>query len=163
VVALSVEQFPPPGIGRGMATRYGIPLLGSAAAALTLGGPALAIDGVLLMAEHGDYPHNARGQQLYPRRRLFEQVADVFRASGRSVPVYLDKHFSYSRPDAAWMYRRSREPGFPMMAGSSVPMARRRPPLALRPGSSCEGPSRSGSRVRRAGTTPGVRRAASGW
>ena len=123
VVSLAIEQFPQSDIGRGMSARYRIPLFGSPAGALTLGGPRLAVDGVLLIGEHGDYPINAKGQQLYPRRRLFAEIVETFRRSGRSVPVYNDKHFSYSWADAEWMYRQSRELGFPMMAGSSVPVA----------------------------------------
>jgi hypothetical protein len=139
VVSLSIEQFPKSDIGRGMAARYGIPLFNSPAGALTLGGPEHAVDGVLLIGEHGDYPFNDKGQQLYPRRRLFAEIVEVFRRSGRSVPVYNDKHFSYSWTDAEWMYRQSRELGFPMMAGSSVPVAWRRPPLAFRTGIPLEG------------------------
>jgi hypothetical protein len=139
VVGLSIEQFPGSDIGRGMAARYGIPLFDSPEGALTLGGPDLAVDGILLVGEHGDYPSNSKGQQLYPRRRLFEEVVKVFRRSGRAVPVYNDKHFSYSWPDAAWMYGQSRELGFPMMAGSSVPVAWRHPPLAFRPGIALDG------------------------
>ena len=132
VVSLAIEQFPQSDIGRGMAARYGIPLFGSPTGAVTLGGSKLGVDGVLLIGEHGDYPINAKGQQLYPRRRLFAEIVETFRRSGRSVPIYNDKHFSYSWTDAEWMYRQSRELGFPMMAGSSVPVAWRRPPLAFR-------------------------------
>jgi hypothetical protein len=139
VVSLAIEQFPESDIGRGMAARYRIPLFGSPGEAVTLGGPKPAVDGVLLVGEHGDYPVNAKGQQLYPRRRLFAEVVETFRRSGRSVPVYNDKHFSYSWADAEWMYRQSRELGFPMMAGSSVPVAWRRPPLSFRTGIPLDG------------------------
>jgi hypothetical protein len=139
VVSLAIEQFPESDIGRGMAARYRIPLFDSPAKALTLGGQALAVDGVLLIGEHGDYPINDKGQQLYPRRRLFAEAVETFRRSGRGVPVYNDKHFSYSWADAEWMYRQSRELGFPMMAGSSVPVAWRRPPLAFRTGIPLDG------------------------
>jgi hypothetical protein len=138
VVSLYVDQFPETDIGRGLATRARIPLCGTVEEALTLGTDRLAVDGVLLVGEHGSYPFNSKGQQLYPRRRLFEEVVKVFVRSGRSVPVYNDKHFSYSWLDAQWMYRQSRTIGFPMMAGSSVPVAWREPPLAFRPGIALE-------------------------
>lgn len=134
VVGLYVEQFPKSDISRGMAARYGIPLFDTPAEALTLGGKELAADGVLLVGEHGDYPTNEKGQKLYPRRRLFEGIVKVFRKSGRSVPVFNDKHLSYSWKNAQWMYRRSRELNFPLMAGSSVPVTWRLPPLAFRRG-----------------------------
>jgi hypothetical protein len=139
IVSLAIEQFPKSDIGRGMAARYGIPLYNSPTRALTLGGSELAVDGVLLIGEHGEYPMNDKGQQLYPRRRLFAEIVDTFRRSGRYVPVYNDKQFSYSWTDAEWMYRQSRELGFPMMAGSSVPVAWRRPPLAFRTGIPLDG------------------------
>jgi len=139
VAGLYVEQFPDTDIGRGMAARYKIPLFDTVAGAVTLGGDKLAVDGVLLVGEHGDYPLNEKGQQLYPRRRLFEEIVKVFRASGKKVPVFNDKHLSYSWENANWMYRQSRELGFPMMAGSSVPVTWRRPPLEIRIGSEFEG------------------------
>jgi hypothetical protein len=101
---------------------------------LTRGGERLAVDGVLLIGEHGDYPINEKGQKLYPRRRLFEEVVKVFEKSGRTVPVFNDKHFSYSWDDAEWMYKKAKSLGIPMMAGSSVPVAWRLPPLAFRQG-----------------------------
>lgn len=134
VVSLYIEQFPPTDIGRGIAARYGLPLFDQPAAALRCGGDDLAVDGVLLVGEHGDYAYNEKGQHLYPRRKLFEEITKVFRASGRSVPVFNDKHLAYSWSDAQWMYAQSRELGFPLMAGSSVPVAWRRPPLAFLPG-----------------------------
>ena len=139
VVSLYIEQFPETDIGRGMAVRYKIPLSKTPGETLTLGGKDLAVDGVLLVGEHGDYPRNEKGQILYPRRRLFEDVVKVFRATGKSVPVYNDKHFSYSWDDAQWMYGQGQELKFPMMAGSSVPVAWRRPPLELRLGAKLDG------------------------
>jgi hypothetical protein len=139
VVSLYVEQFPDSDIGRGMAARYKVPLFKTPGETLTLGGKGLAVDGVLLIGEHGEYPDNEKGQKLYPRRRLFEEVVKVFRAAGRAVPVYNDKHFSYSWDDAKWMYDQTRQLGFPMMAGSSVPVAWRRPPLELRAGTKLDG------------------------
>jgi hypothetical protein len=139
VVSLSIEQFPQTDIGRGMAARYKVPLFKTPAETLTLGGTELAVDGVLLIGEHGTYPRNEKGQILYPRRRLFEEIVKVFRATGKSVPVYNDKHFSYSWANARWMYDQSRELHFPMMAGSSVPVAWRRPPLELRTGVKLDG------------------------
>ena len=65
--------------------------------ALTLGTGKLAVDGVLLICEHGDYPYNAKGQKLYPRYEFFQQIVAVFEKSGRTVPVFCDKHLSYDR------------------------------------------------------------------
>jgi hypothetical protein len=63
---------------------------------------------------------------------------DVFRESGRSVPVYCDKHFSYDWKKAKWMYDQSKELKFPLMAGSSVPLAWRRPPLEIKMGATID-------------------------
>jgi hypothetical protein len=98
---------------------------------LTLGAGKLAVDGVVLIGEHGRYPDNEKGQKLYPRYELYKQVVDVFRQSSRSVPLFFDKHLSYDWEKAKWMYDQHRELGFPMMAGSGQPYAWRRPPLEL--------------------------------
>jgi hypothetical protein len=129
VASLYIEQTPETDIGRPLARQWKIPLAKSIAEALTLGGNELAVDGVLLIAEHGNYPLTPKGQKLYPRRRFFEEVLKVFRASKRTVPVFSDKHLAYNWTDAKWMYDQSKELGFPMMAGSSVPVTRRRPAL----------------------------------
>ena len=134
VASLFIDQVNEFDIGRPIARWWEVPLVDTISEALTLGTGKLAVDGVLLIAEQGDYPENERGQKLYPRRKFFEEVVKVFRASGRSVPVYIDKHFSYSWDDARWMYDQSRELDFPMMAGSSIPVATRIPDLQPPPG-----------------------------
>ena len=108
---------------------YGIERCGSVGEALTLGTGKLAVDGVLLLLEHGDYPLNERRQKLYPRYEYLEQVVEVFRESGRSVPVFLDKHLSHDWDKGQRMYAWSRELGFPLMAGSSLPVTFRVPEL----------------------------------
>jgi hypothetical protein len=134
VAGIYLEQMPATDIGHGMAARHEIPLFDTPAEALTLGGDTLAVDGVLLIGEHGDYEIDERGVKLYPRRRLFEEVLKVFRASGRSAPVFCDKHLSWSWENATWMQAQARELGFPLQAGSSVPLAWRLPPLAFADG-----------------------------
>src|SRR5262249_11426154 len=91
----------------------------------------LAVDGVLSIGEHGKYPDNDKGQRLYPRRRFFEGVADVFAKSKKSVPVFNDKHLSATWADAKWMYDKARELFVPFLAGSSLPLTWRRPELKL--------------------------------
>jgi len=135
VGSLYIEQVNELDIGRPLAKRWNIPLFYNIAEALTLGGSKLAVDGVVIVAEHGDYPTNDRGQILYPRRRFFEEVVKVFRASGRAVPVFNDKHLSYAWADGRWMVQQSKELGFPMLAGSSVPVTYRRPDLQPQSGS----------------------------
>ena len=129
IVSLYLDQIHPADIGQRLSAAYGFPVVKSIEQALTLGTGRLAVDGVLLIAEHGDYPHNEKNQQLYPRFEFFEQVVAVFRKSGRSCPVFVDKHLSYDWKKARRMYGWSRELRFPLMAGSSVSVTFRRPQL----------------------------------
>jgi hypothetical protein len=136
VVSLYIEQTPANDIGRAFAREHNIPVFPSIAGALCVGGGELAVDGVLLVAEHGDYPHNEKGQHLYPRRRFFEEAVAVIRpavAAGRPAPaVFSDKHLSTSSwEDAKWMVDTAHELKVPFMAGSSLPVTWRRPPLEL--------------------------------
>jgi len=103
----------------------------SIAEALTLGGSTLAVDGVLLIGEHGRYPRNEKGQTMYPRYEFFQQIVKVFRDSGRSVPVFNDKHLSWKWEWAKEMYETSRRMGFPLMAGSSLPVTWRTPSIEM--------------------------------
>ena len=132
LMSLYVDQVGPKDMSRGLAKKYGFRLYDTIEGAVTLGGKELAVDGVVIVGEHGKYPENARGQILYPRRRFFEEVCKVFAKSKRSVPVFSDKHLAASWDDAKWMYDRSRELFVPFLAGSSLPVTWRRPPLKLR-------------------------------
>jgi hypothetical protein len=98
---------------------------------LTLGTGSLAVDGVLLIAEHGDYPLNPSGNSAYPKRRLWEQTLAVFKQSGRAVPVFIDKHLADNWADAKFIYDTAAEVGAPLMAGSSVPSSWRHPPADI--------------------------------
>jgi len=101
------------------------------AEALMLGGGKLAVDGVVLVGEHGKYKRNEKGQTEYPRYEFFEQIVDVFRKSGRAVPVFNDKHLSWNWEWARKMYDQSRELGFPLQAGSSLPVTWRVPSVEM--------------------------------
>jgi len=131
LVSLYVDQFPEKDMARDLSKKYGFTLCDSIAKAVTLGGKAPAVDGVICVGEHGKYPTNARGQVLYPRRRFFEEVCKVFEASKKSVPVFSDKHLSAEWKDAKWVYDRARELFVPLLAGSSLPVTWRRPELKL--------------------------------
>lgn len=131
VASLYADQFPDGELARAFAAKYKIPIYKTIAEALCLGGNQLAVDAVLSIGEHGQYPVNAKGQQEYPRKRFFDEIVAVFRRSGKVAPVFNDKHLSYRWDWAKEMYDTARELKIPLMAGSSVPLAQRRPPLEL--------------------------------
>jgi hypothetical protein len=128
LASLYVDQTPENDLSRDLARECGVRVTRKVADALTVGGQ-LAVDGVLLVAEHGNYPRNDKGQILYPRLELMEQIAEVFRQTGRSVPVFNDKHLSYTFAKGSQMLARAKEFNFPLMAGSSLPVTWRRPEL----------------------------------
>ncbi len=132
VVSLYVDQVGDDDLSRERESRHAdltvYPTIGDA---LTLGGNDLAVDGVLLIAEHGEYPSNQKDQVLWPRYEFFQQMATVFRSCGRSVPVFNDKHLSWNWEWARKMYDTSRELDFPFMAGSSLPVTWRTPAVDM--------------------------------
>ena len=131
LVSLYVDQFPDKDLARSTAARHGVPIHGSIAEALTLGTGKLAVDGVVIIGEHGKYPKNEKGQTLYPRHRFFKEVVRVFEASGRSVPVFNDKHLSTDWRECVEMVEDARRLGFPFQAGSSLPVTKRMPALEM--------------------------------
>ena len=132
LVSLYVDQVGPNDLSRERAARHpGMRIYPTIAEALTLGGNKLAVDGVLIVGEHGNYPRNEKGQTRYPRWEFFQQVVQVFRDSGRVVPVFSDKHLSWNWEWARRMYDTSREMRFPFMAGSSLPVTWRTPSVEM--------------------------------
>jgi hypothetical protein len=127
IVSMHTEQVPKNDMSRDMARKHKVPIFRTVADALTMGGDKLAVDGVLLIGEHGDYPSNDKGQKLYPRYEMFLKITDLFRQTGRAVPVFNDKHLSWNFRQARRMVDISRELRFPMLGGSSVPVAFRVP------------------------------------
>ena len=127
IVSMYLDQIPDNDIGLQVSEEYDIPIYQSIRAALCLGGSELAVDGVLSIGEHGSYAYNEKDQHMYPRRFFFEQICGVFSTSGRSMPVFSDKHLSYNWRDSKWMYDRAQQLGVPFMAGSSIPLGWRDP------------------------------------
>ncbi len=136
LVSLYTDQVPKNDMSRDLSRKHGFKIFDSIADCLTLGGKTLAVDAVLSIGEHGKYDKNERGQTLYPRRRFLEEITAVFEKTGKSVPVFNDKHLSATWDDAKWMYDRARKLMFPLMAGSSLPVTWRKPSLILPKG--CE-------------------------
>ncbi|MDA0335423.1 MAG: hypothetical protein O2782_09680 [bacterium] len=132
VVSMYVDQVGDDDVSAERAARHaGLTLYPTIAECLTLGGSDLAVDGVLIIAEHGDYAVNDKGQTLWPRYEFFKQMESVFRTCGRSVPVFNDKHLSWNWDWALEMYQASRELNFPFMAGSSLPVTWRVPDVEM--------------------------------
>jgi len=133
LASVYIEQMPDgeKDLARQRIAKYGIPSFASVKEALTLGGSKLAVDGVVIIGEHGKYPKNEKGQTLYPRYRWFKECVKVFEESGRSVPVFNDKHLSTSWQESQEMVNDSQRLGFPLMAGSSLPWTRRVPELEM--------------------------------
>jgi len=139
VVSMYTDQVPPADLSRSLAEKHGFRVFPTVREALTLGGEDLAVDAVCFVGEHGNYPTNERGQKLYPRYELMERIVEVFRRTGKIVPVFSDKHFSYSWLKAKEMYDWSRELKYPWMAGSSIPLTVRTPELEIPWGDELEG------------------------
>jgi hypothetical protein len=131
VAALYIDQFPQGDLAKAAAERHKVKIYPSVAEALTLGTSKLAVDGVVIVGEHGRYPVNDLGQTLYPRYKFFKEAVKVFEASGRSAPVFNDKHLSTSWKECVEMVEDSKLLGFAFQAGSSLPVTRRMPAIDL--------------------------------
>lgn len=129
VVSVYILQIEASGLGVKVCKAKNIPIFNSVAEALTMGGTELAVDGVVIVGEHGNFPKTMKGQWLLPRWLFYSQVMRVFEQSKRSVPVFNDKHLSYNWDEAKWMFNKSRELNFPLSGGSGVPTYFRSPEI----------------------------------
>jgi len=134
LASLYTDQRPADDISRLLAASHRFRISETIEDALTLGTGRLAVDGVLLIAEHGDYPKSPTGNTQYPKRRFWEETLKVFRASSRVVPVFIDKHLADNWTDANYIFQSARDLNVPLLAGSSLPGTWRRPSADVKHG-----------------------------
>ncbi|MEX1230373.1 MAG: hypothetical protein WEB58_09040 [Planctomycetaceae bacterium] len=134
IVSMYADQKADNDLGVKVCEQYGIRQSETIADALTLGTGELAVDGVLLIAEHGKYPDSVYGQTEFPKQRFWKEIVALFEKSGKIVPVFSDKHLSHNGPDARAMYDDAVRLKIPFMAGSSVSSAWRVPEINTDPG-----------------------------
>lgn len=133
VVSVYVDQQGKADLSRSRSEEFGFSKYPTIAETLRCGGESLAVDAVLVIGEHGNYPKNEIGQKLYPRYEFFQQIVDVFREDRRSVPMFNDKHLSW-KWKWAWakeMVETSRQMDFAYLAGSSLPVTWRMPSVEM--------------------------------
>lgn len=138
VVSAYVDQWPKGDLSRDREREFGFKIHPTIAETLRCGGDKLAVDAVLIIGEHGNYPDNEIGQKKYPRYEFFKQVTDIFRKDGGSVPVFNDKHLSWKWEWAKEMVAISKELEFPFLAGSSLPVTWRMPSIDMPYGAEIE-------------------------
>ena len=131
VVSVFIDQYPEKDLAKGRIKKHHLNHVPTIEDALTLGGSKLAVDGVIIIGEHGDYPSNEKGQRRYPRYEWFKKVVKVFEDSGRSVPVFNDKHLSTVWSECVEMVEDSKRLDFAFLAGSSLPVTRRMPAIDM--------------------------------
>jgi len=127
IASLFIDQIHQNDIGLQLAHQHDIPVYESVRAALTLGTDQVAVDAVLFVGEHGDYPRSALGQEMLPRRYFFEQICGTLAELNRPIPIFSDKFLAYRWDDARWMYETARDLNIPLWAGSAVPVVWRNP------------------------------------
>ncbi len=131
VPALFLDQVLSNDIGVAKAKQYNVTLAKTIEECITLGTGSVAVEGVLIIGELGSYPRNTKGQIVYPRPRMFEDVVATFEKYDKVVPVFNDKHLAYNWHNAKWIYDTAVSMRIPFMAGSSLPVFYRDPPLWL--------------------------------
>lgn len=118
-----LDQLPENDVSRNLARAFGFRRARTVHDALSEG--RLGVNGVLLVAEHGNYPRNGDGQVLYPRFEIFAQAVAAFHETKSVAPVYVARQLSHDFGRARQMIAWSRELDFPLMAGSPLTFTRR--------------------------------------
>ena len=124
VVSLYVDRTPEADQSRERAAEFGFRVYPSVAETLRCGTGRLAVDGVLVLAGQGE---DSSAESSGPD--LVEPMVEVFEEDLRAVPVYWDQPLGLAQ--ARKMVEASRQLKFPVLAGSSLPMTWRLPPLEL--------------------------------
>jgi hypothetical protein len=129
IASLYVMQKSEDDLSSKLCHEFGIRESSSVVDALTLGTGTLAVDAVMMIAEHGDFPENELQQKLYPRKELLDEILKVMEQSGRVVPLFFDKHFSWNPAWIREMYFRLEEMAVPWFGGSSLSHCPMVPPV----------------------------------
>ena len=128
LVSLYVDQRRPGDLAQERADRHPqLKIYPTIAETLTLGTSKLAVDGVVVVGEHGVYPLSPTGIMMHPHYEFFEQITKVFRDSGRSVPYFNDKELSWNWDWCRKMVDTAKELKFPLQGGSSLAVTWRIP------------------------------------
>src|SRR5258707_4495801 len=85
VVSLYVDQKPEGDLSGERAREFGFRVYDTIPEALRCGGRAVAVDAVLIIGEHGNYPRNEERQTLYARYEFFEPCGRVFAQDRHAV------------------------------------------------------------------------------
>ena len=132
VVSLYVDQKPEGDLSGERAREFGFPVYPTIAETLRCGGGQA---GRRCGPDHRGawrLPDETRkGRSCTRDSSSSKHCTDVFEQDGRAVPVYNDKHLSYSFEKAQAMVAASKRLRFPMLAGSSLPVTWRLPELEL--------------------------------
>eukprot|EP01047_Picozoa_sp_COSAG01_P074177 COSAG01_NODE_12312_length_1762_cov_1.422129_3_plen_143_part_00 len=108
LAALYFDQVPPNDIGHALAEEQGVPVFGTITQALTLGTStrsndraegSLAVDGVLIIGEHGEEPTPTAAipRPRYSVLRLGHGCGQVTMRSTRRTSTYTPGNISWSR------------------------------------------------------------------
>ena len=131
IASVYIDQFPEKNdLGHQRIKKYGLKLYPSVESALTLGGKELAVDGVVIIAEHGDYPSNDKGQRLY-LGMIGSKNVSVFLNDQIGEFGFNDKHLSTTWEECMEMVDDAKRLKFPFFAGSSLPVTRRMPAIDI--------------------------------
>ena len=136
LVSLYVDQVGKDDMSEPLSKKHGFKITKTIDEAVSLGTNTVPVAGVIIVGEHGKYPEDPKTKQtLYPRRRLFDEVAATYKRCGKVVPTFSDKHLSAYWADAKHMADTIYEMKIPFMAGSSVPVMWREPSASVPMGS----------------------------